>query len=200
MKFILGTKKGMTQIFAEDGRVYPATVVSAGPVFVTAVKTKEKDGYDSVQVGYQDQKKERLSKALLGHLKDKPMKILKEFRTESDVKVGDEISVDIFEEGDKVVVSGTTKGKGFQGVVKRHGFSGGPRTHGQKHNERTGGSIGAMGPARVFKGVKMPGRMGSDRKTIKGLKVLKVMKDENKIFISGAIPGKNGSLVEIVSN
>ena len=203
-KFILGTKQHTTQYFAEDGKVFPATLISAGPIVITQVKNEEHDGYSAFQVGYGDQKKERLSKAVLGHLRKLgPFRYLKEFRSRDNVeekKVGDTIDVSVFEKGDIVYiseVSGISKGKGFQGVVKRHGFHGGPRSHGQKHSEREAGSIGATGPQRVFKGKKMPGRMGGDRVTVKNLTVLEVDKDNNQLLISGAIPGRRGTLLEI---
>ena len=181
MKYILGKKQKMTQIFNEEGAVVPVTTVQAGPVTVTQIKTLEKDGYDAVQVEYNKSRKEYRSA-----------------EDSIDVKEGDTITVSNFEEGDKIRVIATSKGKGFQGVVKRHGFHGGPRTHGQKHNERAGGSIGAGGLQRVIKGMKMPGRMGSDRVTVKSLKIVKVDPDTNTLYIKGAIPGKPGSLVEIV--
>lgn len=179
MKFILGKKIKMTQMFDKKGTVYPATLVLAKPNEITQVKTNEKDGYTSAQVSLGGKKKEfRINKI-------------------NDFKKGGKIDVSIFEEGDKVKVSGISKGKGFQGVVKRHGFHGGPRSHGQKHSEREGGSIGDMGAQRVFKGKKMPGRMGSDRVTVKNLKVLKVDKESSQLLISGAIPGRRGTLIEI---
>ena len=171
----------MTQMFDEDGRVYPATLVLAEPNKVSDTKTKERDGYESVQV-------------IVGKTK-------REFRVDNitDYEKDKEINVTVFEEGDKIQVSGISKGKGFQGVVKRHGFHGGPRSHGQKHSEREPGSIGATGPQRVFKGTKMGGRMGSDRITVKNLKILKIDKDNDQILISGAVPGKRGTLLEIRS-
>lgn len=181
VKFILGEKVKMTQMFDNEGNAYPATLVLAEPNEITQIKTEEKDGYVSVQVSLGKKKKEfRLDMA-------------------DDFKAGNKIDVAVFEEGDKVRVSGISKGKGFQGVVKRHGFKGGPRTHGQKHSEREAGSIGDKGAAKVFKGRKMPGRMGSDRVTVKNLKILKVDKEENLLLVSGAIPGKRGTLVEIRS-
>ena len=202
MKFLLGTKKQMTQYFDEKGRIFPATIVSAGPITVTQVKIKDKDDYNALQVGYGSQKKHRMTKAVLGHLgKLGPFKYLREFRiddeTVSEMKTGDKFDVSVFEKGDVIKVSGISKGKGFQGVVKRHGFHGGPRSHGQKHSEREAGSIGATGPQRVFKGKKMPGRMGGDRVTVKNLIVLKVDKENNQMLISGAVPGKRGTLLEI---
>jgi large subunit ribosomal protein L3 len=200
MKCILGKKQKMTQYFGEDGRVHPATVIEAGPVVVTQVKSLEKDGYAAVQVGFGEKKK--LNKALVGHFKDLGrFRDVKEFRpargAQTEVSVGDAIIVSVFEVGDKVRVSGITKGKGFQGGVKRHGFSGGPRSHGQKHSEREVGSIGATGPQRVFKGTRMPGRMGADRVTVKNLKVLAVDPAHNTILVSGAVPGRRGTLLEI---
>lgn len=201
MKFILGKKENMTEYFSEDGTVFPVTVVSAGPVTVTRVFEKEKDGYNSVQVGYGTQKKERINKAQIGQMKGGFYKALKEFRLKpqdkTEVKEGDVIDASIFQPGDKLQVSSISKGKGFQGVVKRHGFAGGPRTHGQKHSEREAGSIGGGLRTHVPKGMRMAGRMGSDRITQKNLKVVFVDKENNLILIKGAITGKRGTLVEI---
>jgi len=202
MKFILGTKQNMVQVWNEEGKCFPATVLSAGPVIVTQIKNGEKDGYTSVQVGFGEKNIRNINKALKGHFKDLGnFRYVKEFRMEEEeagkLKVGDTIELSSFEEGDVVQISGVSKGKGFQGVVKRHGFHGGPRSHGQKHSEREPGSIGATGPQRVFKGVRMAGRMGSDRVTVKNLKVIGIDKENNKILISGAIPGKRGTLIEI---
>jgi large subunit ribosomal protein L3 len=206
MKFILARKERMTQVFDEAGRVWAGTVLSAGPVTVTQVKTPEVDGYSAVQVGFGDQKPERVNKAQLGHTKGKAYKIMQEFRFENasdigDLAIGSEITLDTFAPGDGVEVVGTSKGRGFAGVVKRHGFHGGRRSHGQKHSEREPGSIGGGGRAggRVAKGLRMGGRMGSDRITVKNLKVLHVDTKSGQIIISGAIPGAPGSLVEIVS-
>jgi large subunit ribosomal protein L3 len=206
MKFILARKERMTQIFDEAGRVWAGTILSAGPVTVTQVKTPEVDGYSAVQVGFGDQKAERVNKAQLGHTKGKAYKVMQEFRFENasdigDLAVGSEITLDTFAPGDGVEVVGTSKGRGFAGVVKRHGFHGGRRSHGQKHSEREPGSIGGGGRAggRVAKGLRMGGRMGSDRITVKNLKVLHVDAKSGQIIISGAIPGAPGSLVEIVS-
>jgi large subunit ribosomal protein L3 len=203
MKFILGTKENMTQYFGEDGAVIPVTVISAGPMVVTRVFEKSKDGYNSVQVGFGEQKKQRINKAKMGQMKDQPFKVLKEFRLKpidtSDAKEGDKIDVSIFNIGDKLMVSSVSKGKGFQGVVKRHGFGGGPRSHGQKHSEREPGSIGGGLRTHVPVGMRMPGRMGSDKITQKNLKVIFVDKENNVMFIKGAIPGKYGTLVEIIS-
>jgi large subunit ribosomal protein L3 len=200
-KFILAQKVGMTQIYQDD-KVVPVTVLQAGPVVVTQVKTKERDGYCAVQVGFASKKK--ISKALKGHLKDLGnFRWLKEFRVdESEInnyKVGDKIDVSVFQEGEKVKISGTSKSKGFQGVVKRHGFHGGPKTHGQKNRLRAPGSIGPTHPQHVVKGRKMAGRMGGERITLKNVKIVKIIPEKNAICIKGAVPGKRGELVEIVT-
>lgn len=203
MKFILATKENMMEYFSEEGEAFPVTILSAGPVTVTKVFEKSKDGYSAVQVGFGTQKKERITKARLGQMKGGTYKVLKEFRLKindsSDVKEGDTIDVSIFTPGDKLQISGTSKGKGFQGVVKRHGFSGGPRTHGQKHSEREPGSIGGGLRTHVPKGMRMAGRMGSDRITQKNLKVISVDRDNNLMLVRGAVPGVRGSLLEIMS-
>jgi large subunit ribosomal protein L3 len=178
MKFILGKKLKMTQMFDDNGRVYPGTLVVAEPNVISQLKIQDKDGYTAVQIALGKQKREFLVDS-------------------KDYKKDDKIDVSVFNEGDKITVSGISKGKGFQGVVKRHGFHGGPRTHGQKHSEREPGSIGATGPQRVFKGKKMAGRMGGDRVTVKNLQILKVDKESNQLLISGAIPGRKGTLLEI---
>lgn len=189
----------MTQVFDETGRVYPATVVTTGGVVVTQVKTNEKDGYQAAQVGFGVQKEKNIGKSQKGHLKGLTSAgVMREFKGDTkEVLRGDKIDVSAFTVGDKVSVSAISKGKGFQGVVKRHNFSGGPRTHGQKHSERAPGSIGATEPQRVLKGTRMAGRMGGNRVTVKNLKVLQVDKDTNTLIISGAIPGRPGTLVEI---
>jgi len=203
MKFILGKKENMTEYFGEDGAVVPVTVVSAGPVTVMKIFSKDKDGYNAVRVGFGIGKKERINKAQLGTMKDGLFKTLKEFRLKSadtsDAKVGDVIDVSSFAPGDKLQVTSVSKGKGFQGVVKRHGFHGGPRTHGQKHSEREPGSIGGGLRTHVPKGMRMAGRMGSDRVTQKNLKVVFVDKENNLMLVKGAIAGRRGSLVEILS-
>lgn len=189
----------MSQIFDEKGNVVPATLVLAEPAAVTAVKTKEKDGYEAVQIGLEKLKEKKIGK----NRRQKPFRHLKEFRRGidiSDYKSGDEISVSVFEKGDNVEISGITKGKGFQGVVKRHGFHGGSRTHGQKHSEREPGSIGSTAEQRVRKGRRMPGRMGGKRVTMKNLEIVKIDKDKNELWISGAVPGRRGTLLEITSN
>ena len=199
----------MTQIFGENGAVQPVTVLNVGSVVVSQVKTKAKDGYDAVQLGSGTRNKKNISKPQVGHLKglenQKDEKNssadLKEFRMKevSTLNKGDQISIDTFEVGDKVAVSAISKGKGFQGVVKRHGFHGGPRSHGQKHSEREPGSIGGGGRkgGKVIKGMRMAGRMGSDRITVKNLKIVAIDKESNEMMISGAIPGRRGTLVEI---
>lgn len=197
---MLGTKGRMTQVFDDKGFCYPATIITAGPLTVTQVKTKETDGYAAAQVGFGVRKEKNTPKAQRGHLKDLPLaRHLREFTPDTDVKRGDAIDVSSFAVGDVVDVSAISKGKGFQGVVKRHGFHGGPRSHGQKNKERAPGSIGGAGRAggRVAKGMRMAGRMGGDRVTVRNLKVLQVDADSNTILISGAVPGHPGSLVEI---
>lgn len=194
----------MTQIFTDEGRMRAGTILKTGPVEITQVKSSEKDGYIAVQVGFDIQKPQRLSKPVLGHLKGKAFKVLKEFRLDdtSAYSIGDEITANIFSVGDKVRVVGTSKGKGFAGVVKRYGFHGGPRTHGQKHSEREPGSIGGSGGragGRVAKGMRMGGRMGGDRVTTDGLTVLAIDQKLGEIIVSGAVSGSRNSLVEIVS-
>ena len=190
----------MTQVFEEDGRVNAGTLLTVGANVITQVKTREIDGYSAVQVGFDTQRTKRLNKPQAG----KAFKVLKEFRLDdtSDFTVGKEITIDSFTEGETIVISGTSKGKGFTGVVKRHGFHGGPRSHGQKHSEREAGSIGG-GPGRaggkVAKGIKMAGRSGSDRVTIKNLKVLRIDAKNNQIIVSGAVPGAVNSVVEITA-
>lgn len=203
MKFILGTKEHMTQIFSEDGRAVPVTKLVTSPLVVTQVKSVETDGYNAVQVGFGEQKESRLSKAQIGHARkagDKLFRVLREFRVNDtpEQKVGDVIELkDVFAVGDTISVQGASKGKGFQGVVKRYNFGGGPRSHGQKHNERTPGSIGGGGSAagRVVKGKKMPGRMGSDTVTVKNLTIAHI--DGNTLFVKGAVPGHRGTLIAI---
>lgn len=201
MKFILGTKQYMTQVFDADGQVHPVTVVKTGPAIVTQVKNPETDGYKSIQVGYGVRNAKNINKAQKGHFKDLGnFRFVKEFRTEGEYKVGDSIDLSNFAEGDIVTVSAVSKGKGFQGVVKRHGFGGGPRSHGQKHSEREPGSIGGSGGragGRVAKNMKMAGRMGSDRITVKNLKVIQIDAEAGEILIRGAIPGRRGTLVEV---
>ena len=190
----------MTQVFDDKGAVSAVTVITATPMIVTQVKTLEKDGYQALQLGAGTRKESRLSKPVKGHLKEiAPVRFIKEFRTAQTMERGAKIDVSAFVEGDVVAVSAISKGKGFQGVVKRHGFHGGPRSHGQKNKERAPGSIGGGGRAggRVAKGMRMAGRMGGDRITVKNLKVMKVDPATNTLLISGAIPGRPGTLIEI---
>lgn len=203
MKSIIGKKIGMTQIFCEDGRVIPVTVLEAGPCKVVQVKTDEADGYSSVQVGYEDVLKEsRVSKPLRGHFAKAgvtPQRYLREVRVENagEFSPGQEIRAEIFEAGEKVDITGVSKGKGFQGVMKRHGFGGGRATHGSTFH-RAPGAIGMCAtPSRTFKGKKMPGQMGGKRVTVEKLEVVKIMADQNLILVKGAVPGAKGGLVEI---
>lgn len=201
MPALLGRKVGMTQIFAEDGRVERVTVVEAGPCRVTGLRTAERDGYTAVQLGYGDVKESKLTKAALGHVKksgDAPLRHVREFRGEGEgLEVGQELTVDVFEKGQHVKVSAKSKGKGFQGTVKRHGFSRGPVTHGS-HNVRAPGSIGASAtPSRVFKGIRGPGQMGNKRVTQRGLEIVDVIADQNLLLVRGSVPGPKGSVVEI---
>ncbi len=228
MKFILGKKIEMKQKFEEDGKVIPFTEILAGPCFVVQIKTKDKDGYSAVQIGFGEEKK--ITKPLKGHLKNLPaqisvanpelkkfenfsssvknktwaglgnLKYLKEFRVkETELKVGDKIDISIFKQGDKVAVSGISKGKGYQGVVKRHHFAGGPGSHGNKDQLRMPGSIGSTAPQRVFKGLRMAGHMGAERITVKNLKVVEVIPEKNLLLLRGAVPGGRNSLLEIKS-
>ena len=198
MKFILGKKQHMMQCFEDDGRVVPTTVISAGPLIVTQMKSPDVDGYTAVQVAFDEQKESRATKAHLGHVKDGAYKHLKEFRDIEEMAVGDKITVSAFAKGDVVTVTGISKGKGFQGVVKRHGFHGGPRSHGQKHSEREPGSIGGGLRNKVPKGMRMGGRTGSDRITVRNLEIVGVDVENNQLLIKGAIPGRRGTLVEII--
>ncbi len=196
MSFILAKKIEMSQIFKEDGTVVPVTLLEAGPCFVTQIKNKEKDGTNGVQIGFIKKKDNKIKKTETG----KGYKHICEFKSEAgDFKQGSELSVSIFKIGDKVRVASVSKGKGFQGAVKKWGFHGRNATHGVKHDHRTLGSIGATGPAKVFKGKKMPGRMGGERKTVKNLEVIKIDEKNNIIAIKGAVPGRRGSLVEITN-
>ena len=203
MKGLIGRKMGMTRFFQSTGSVVAATVIEAGPCTVVQVKTKEKDGYQAVQLGFIDRKENRVTKPMLGHFQKhqaKPKRVLKEFRDfEPSVKEGDEVRVDLFAEGEKVRVVGFSKGKGFAGVVKRHKFSGGPKSHGQSDRLRAPGSLGQSSfPKRVFKGLRMAGRMGNERMTIRNMKVLRVIKEQNLILVEGGVPGARNSIVEIV--
>ena len=201
MKGILGKKLGMTQIFTEEGIVVPVTVVEAGPNVVTQVKTVEKDGYNAIQVGFEDAKEKSLNKPQKGHLAAANVlkKHLKEFRVDAveEFTVGQEIKADLFAAGEKIDVTGTSKGKGFQGPIKRHGQSRGPESHGSRYHRRPG-SMGACSfPGRVFKNKKLAGHMGSVKVTVQNLEVVRVDADKNLILVIGAIPGPKGSMVTI---
>jgi large subunit ribosomal protein L3 len=204
MKFLLAKKHSMTQVFTQEGEVVPVTVLESASTVVTQVKDKERDGYKAVQVGFGERKSKNLSKPVLGHLKELgSFAVLKEFRIpqgeESRWNVGDKINLSIFSVGDRVAISAISKGKGFQGVVKRHGFKGGPRSHGQKHSEREPGSIGGGLRTRVPKGMRMAGRMGGDRTTLKDVKIEMIDSEKGQIIVRGAVPGRRGTLVEIRS-
>jgi large subunit ribosomal protein L3 len=202
LKGLIGKKIGMTQIFDEDGNAVPITLIEAGPCYVTQVRTPQSEAYSAVQLGFGEIKPARLSGGQLGHLKNAgapPLRYLREFRVkDSDLKVGDKVTAGIFEVGEFVDVIGTSKGKGFAGAVKRYGFSGGPKTHGQSDRQRAVGSVGATsGTGRIFKGKKMPGRMGNERVTAQNLKVALVDADRNLIGVRGSVPGSKGGLVMI---
>ena len=203
MKFILGTKEGMTQVFDADGICHAATILRVSPATITQVKTVEKDGYSAVQIATGSRREKLVSKAERGHTGGN-FRHVKEFRTRTNydestdgLEKGQTVDASQFEAGDSIVVSATSKGKGFQGVVKRYNFAGNKATHGQKHTLRAPGSIGATGPGRVFKGMRMAGRMGTDKKTVKNLNVLQVNTAENLLLVSGAVPGRKGTLVEV---
>jgi large subunit ribosomal protein L3 len=205
MKGILGKKVGMTQIFDEKGEIIPATVIEAGPCFVAQVKTIDRDGYSAIQLGFEEIKPKRLTQPQLKHLEksDLPaLRFLREIRMAPDemsgLEEGQKLSVDIFESGEYVDVTGTSKGRGFAGVVKRHGFRGGPKTHGQSDRHRAPGSIGACTtPGKVFKGKRMPGRMGGERVTVQNLQVAMVDPERNLLVVKGAVPGAKNGLVVI---
>jgi len=196
MKLILGLKLGMSQIFDKEGNVVPLTLIEAGPCQITQIKTKKSDGYESLQIGFKEILKKKNIKKPMAH---KPFRFIREFRNApaGELKVGDKIDVSLFKEGDVIKVAGLSKGKGFQGAVRRWGFHGKFQTHGIKHEVRTVGSIGDSGMERVWKGKKMPGRMGGMRTTVKNLEVIKVDKDNNLLALRGAVPGHAGTLVEI---
>ena len=205
MPGLIGKKIGMTSMFTEDGKQVPVTVIQAGPCVVTQVKTIEKDGYNAVQLGFEDLKEKKCTKPLLGHFKKAnvaPKKKLVEFHDFENVNLGDVITVEMFQPNDFVDIIGNSKGKGFQGVVKRHGFSGvGGQTHGQHNRLRAPGSMGASSfPSRVWKGKRMAGRTGNNRVTIFNLPVMKVMPDNNILLVKGCVPGSVGSYVIIEKN
>jgi len=203
MPGIIGKKIGMTSIFSAEGKALPCTMIEAGPCVVTQVKTEDRDGYDAVQLGFGSKKEKNTPNALKGHFKKaktEPKTDLVEFSNFTDLNLGDVVNVDIFEEGEFVDVAGTSKGKGFQGVVKRHNFAGvGQATHGQHNRLRAPGSIGAASyPAKVFKGMKMAGQMGNARVKISNIKVLKVIAEKNIIVVKGSVPGAIGSTLTII--
>jgi large subunit ribosomal protein L3 len=201
MSAILAKKLGMTQVFQQDGSVARVTVLEAGPCPVTAIRTPERDGYSAVQLAYGQTKEKHLSKPELGHLKKvdaPPMRTLVEFRDEAgELMLGDSVTVESFEAGARVKISGVSKGKGFQGTIKRHKFASGPKSHGS-HNVRAPGSIGASAtPSRVFKGIRGPGQMGNKRATQKGLEIISVDAKENLLLVRGSVPGPTGGIVEV---
>ncbi len=202
MKGLIGKKVGMTQYFDEEGRAIPVTVIQAGPCYVTQIRTPERDGYSAVQLGFEEVKAKRLTAGQRGHLKRAgvpPLRYLREFRVDTvDVKEGDTLTVDVFQVGDKVDVTGTSKGRGFAGAVKRHGFAGGPKTHGQSDRWRATGSRGAATfPGKTWKGSRAPGHMGNRRVTVMGLTVVWVDPERNLLAVKGAVPGPKGGLVLI---
>ena len=204
MKGLIGKKLGMTSVFTDDGSSVPCTLIEAGPCYVTAVKTKDSDGYSAIQLGFTERKEKRLAVPQVKNFKKKNLPILRflkevrDFENAENLKVGDVIKTDLFKEGDIVKVTSKSKGKGFQGVVKRHGFGGGSVTHGQSDRLRAPGSIGASSyPSRVFKGQRMAGRMGGDRISIRNLKIIKIIPESNLLLIKGAVPGAISGIVEI---
>ncbi len=190
-KFIIGRKLGMTRVFSDEGNSFPATVIEAGPCVVTQIKTKEKDGYSSVQIGFGEIEKPKKSE------NKKPFRHIREFEASSEIKEGDKIGVELFVPGDKVSVRGVSKGKGFAGVMKRWNFSGLPATHGTKHAGRKAGSIGSAYPQRVIKGKKMAGRMGGENVSVKNIEVINVDEERNIILLKGAVPGRRGALLTV---
>jgi large subunit ribosomal protein L3 len=202
MSGLIGKKVGMTSIFDENGKNIPCTVLEVGPCVVTQVRTNEVDGYEAIQLGFDDKKEKSTTKAEMGHFQkagSAPKRKVVEFQFENNYNLGDVLTVDVFKEGDFVDVSGTSKGKGFQGVVKRHNFNGvGQSTHGQHNRLRAPGSVGASSyPSRVFKGMRMAGRMGAEKVTVQNLRVLKVVAEKNLLVIKGCVPGHNNSYVII---
>lgn len=203
MSGLIGKKIGMTRVFSENGEHIPVTVIKAGPCFVTQIKTQEKDGYDAVQLGFEDVKEKNVTKPRNGHFQKasiSPKRIIREFKpfAGDEVKLGAEVTVDIFIEGEKVTVSGTSIGRGFAGVMKRHNFAGAQMTHGQSDRQRSPGSIGQSSwPSKVFKGMRMAGRMGNDRVTISGLSVVKIDTEKNLLFVKGSVPGSKNGFLEI---
>ena len=204
-KALIGKKVGMTQIFDEKGKVIPVTVIEAGPCVVAQVKTVESDGYNAVQLGFGDVKESKVNKPIKGHFTKSKLtlkKHLREFRIDdvASVKVGDELKADVFTKGEKVDIQGTSKGKGFQGVIRRHGQHRGPMTHGSMYHRRPGSMGPTSTPGRVFKGKKLPGRMGNNTITIQNLEVVSVDLDKNVILVKGSVPGANGAILKIKSS
>lgn len=201
MKELIGKKLGMTRVFEEDGTSLPVTVIEAGPNVVVSLRNKEEHGYEAAQIGFGERREGLFNKPEAGHFKKagiKPTRVLREIAFEGELQVGDTLSADLFAAGEKVDVSGLSKGLGFQGVMRRHGFSGGQRTHGQKDRERAPGSIGQSStPSRVFKGMKMGGRTGGDLVSAIGLRVVRVVAEKNLVLVKGSVPGKKGTLVKI---
>ncbi|HAX48595.1 MAG TPA: 50S ribosomal protein L3 [Ignavibacteria bacterium] len=204
MKGLIGKKLGMTSVFTDDGSSVPCTLIEAGPCYVTAVKTKDNDGYTALQLGFTERKEKRLAVPQVKNFKKKNLPLLRfikevrDFDNAEDFKVGDVIKTDLFKEGDIVKVTSKSKGKGFQGVVKRHGFGGGSVTHGQSDRLRAPGSIGASSyPSRVFKGQRMAGRTGGDKISVRNLKIVKIIPESNLLLIKGAVPGAISGIVEI---
>lgn len=201
-KAIIGTKIGMTQVFTEEGTMVPVTVIKAGPCAIVQVKTVENDGYSAVQLGFDDKKENRTNKCQKGHYEKSgvaPKKVLKEMKFDNaeEYNLADEVKVDIFQVGDRVDITGTSKGKGYQGAIKRHGFSRGPMAHGSKYHRKAGSMGSSATPSHVLKGKKLPGQMGNVRSTILNLEVVKVDMDKNVLLVKGAIPGIRGSVVTI---
>lgn len=201
-KAIIGTKMGMTQVFKEDGTMVPVTVIKAGPCAVIQLKTVENDGYEAVQLGYEDKKENRTNKCQKGHFAKSgiaPKKVVKEMKFENaaEYNLADEVKVDIFQVGDRVDITGTSKGKGFQGGIKRHGFSRGPMAHGSKYHRASGSMGSSATPSHVLKGKKLPGQMGNERSTMLNLEVVVVDTDKNVLLVKGAVPGIRGSVVTV---
>ena len=203
MAGILGKKIRMTQLFDDNGTAFPVTIISAGPCYVTQLKTEERDGYEAVQVGYGEVKEKHVKLPIKGHTKKAGVKTLKHFKefapfADREVELGEELKVGIFSEGETIEVTGKSKGRGFQGVMKRHNFSGANMTHGQSDRQRAPGSLGQSSyPSRVFKGTRMGGRMGSDRVTLPTVQVLRIDEEKNLIFVKGPVPGGDDSLLEL---
>ena len=202
MSALIGKKIGMTNVFSATGELVPVTVIQVGPCVVTQVKTVETDGYNSLQLGFDEKKVEKLTKPIAGHLKkstDKGFRVLKEFRTDDveSVELGSTLSVDVFKVGEKVNVSGVSKGRGFQGTIKRHGFARGPETHGSR-NHRKPGSVGnSAWPGKIIKGKKMPGHMGVNRETVKNLTIMDIKHEDNLLLVKGAVPGCKTGILEV---